>query len=107
MIKIIDFDTQGNEKEIFCSRVLNEEIDFEGEKTITCEGNMAYLLDSVQRPYKGEYTPEQLFRLYIENHNGQVEEEKQFKVGNITVTGEKQNMMKVIIKIQEQRSPKN
>lgn len=89
VIKIIDFDTQGNEKEIFCSRVLNEEIDFEGEKTITCEGNMAYLLDSVQRPYKGEYTPEQLFRLYIENHNGQVEEEKQFKVGNITVTGEK------------------
>lgn len=89
VIKIIDFDAQGNEKEIFCSRVLNEEIDFEGEKTITCEGNMAYLLDSVQRPYKGEYTPEELFRLYIENHNGQVEEEKRFKVGNITVTGEK------------------
>ena len=80
MIKIIDFDTQGNEKEIFCSRVLNEEIDFEGEKTITCEGNMAYLLDSVQRPYKGEYTPEQLFRLYIENHNGQVEEENNLKL---------------------------
>ena len=55
IIKIIDFDTNGNEKEIFCGRVMNEEIDFEGEKTIKCEGNMAYLLDSIQRPYKGEY----------------------------------------------------
>lgn len=89
IIKIIDFDTNGNEKEIFCGRVMNEEIDFEGEKTIKCEGNMAYLLDSIQRPYKGEYTPEELFKLYIESHNGQVEAEKQFKVGNITVTGEK------------------
>ena len=89
IIKIIDFDKEGNEKEIFCGRVMNEEIDFEGEKTIKCEGNMAYLLDSIQRPYKGEYTPEELFRLYIESHNRQVEAEKQFKVGNITVTGEK------------------
>lgn len=89
VIRIIDFDTQGNEKEIFCSRVLNEEVDFEGEKTITCEGNMAYLLDSVQRPYKGEYTPGELFRLYIGKHNEQVESEKQFRIGNVTVTGEK------------------
>lgn len=89
IIRIINFDAQGDEKEIFCSRVLNEEVDFEGEKTITCEGNMAYLLDSVQRPYKGEYTPDELFRLYIENHNEQVEPEKHFKIGIITVTGEK------------------
>ena len=89
IIRIIDFDTQGNEKEIFCSRVLDEEIDFEGEKTITCEGNMAYLLDSVQRPYKGEYTPSELFRLYIGKHNEQVEPEKQFRIGNVTVAGEK------------------
>lgn len=88
-IRIINFDSNGNEEEIFCSRVLNEEIDFEGEKTVTCEGNMAYLLDSIQRPYKGEYTPDELFRLYIDNHNNQVEEEKRFVVGNITVTGEK------------------
>lgn len=89
IIRIINFDAQGDEKEIFCSRVLNEEVDFEGEKTITCEGNMAYLLDSVQRPYKGEYTPDELFRLYIENHNEQVEPEKHFKIGIITVVGEK------------------
>lgn len=89
VIRVIDFDTQGNEKEIFCSRVLNEELDFEEEKTITCEGNMAYLLDSVQRPYKGEYTPEELFQFYIQNHNDQIEAEKQFKIGQITVEGEK------------------
>ena len=107
IIRIIDFDTQGNERqEIFCSRVLDEEIDFEGEKTITCEGNMAYLLDSVQRPYKGEYTPSELFRLYIGKHNkSQFEPEKQLRIGNVTVAGEKAQelLMKAIIKIPEQQ----
>ena len=73
IIKIICFDRVGDEKEIFCSRVLSEEIDFDGEKTVTCEGNMAYLLDSIQRPYKGDYTPDSLFRFFIDVHNGQVD----------------------------------
>lgn len=88
IIKIICFDRVGDEKEIFCSRVLSEEIDFDGEKTVTCEGNMAYLLDSIQRPYKGDYTPDSLFRFFIGVHNGQVDTEKQFQIGNITVIGE-------------------
>ena len=50
-IKVISFDEKNNEKEIFCCRVLSEDMDFDGEKTITCEGNMAFLLDSIQRPY--------------------------------------------------------
>jgi phage minor structural protein len=87
-IKVISFDEKNNEKEIFCCRVLSEDMDFDGEKTITCEGNMAFLLDSIQRPYSGNYTPDTLFRLFISAHNDQMETEKQFKIGRITVSGE-------------------
>ena len=42
-LHIIRFDQNGNEKEIFRCRVLSEETDFDGEKTVTCEGDLAFL----------------------------------------------------------------
>lgn len=76
---------------IFRGRILNDEQGFYNEKTISCEGELAFLLDSVQRPYdfqsgENHTTIDELFRFYILNHNSQVEAEHQFKVGNITVT---------------------
>lgn len=75
---------------IFRGRILNDKQGWHNEKQVTCEGELAFLLDSIQRPYdfmSGERhtTVEELFAFFIENHNSQVEESHQFKLGNITV----------------------
>lgn len=75
---------------LFRGRILNDEQGIYNEKKITCEGELAFLVDSIQRPYdfmSGELhtTVSELFTFFINNHNSQVEEEKRFKVGNITV----------------------
>lgn len=73
-------------EEIFRGRVLHEEKDFYRNKSVYCEGDLAFLLDSVQRVYDYQGTLDGLFRRYIDNHNQQVEETKRFVVGEITVT---------------------
>lgn len=87
-LHIIRFDQNGNEKEIFRCRVLSEETDFDGEKTVTCEGDLAFLLDTIQRPYSSTVSPADRFRQLINSHNSQVETDKQFQAGNITVSGD-------------------
>lgn len=71
---------------IFRGRVINEVIGFYKDKTFTCEGELGFLLDTIQRPYDFTGTPEQLLKLFIDNHNSQVDDFKKFKVGTVTVT---------------------
>lgn len=71
---------------LFRGRILNDEQGFHNEKQVTCEGELAFLVDSIQRPYDFTGTPAQLFVQFIESHNAQVDADHQFKVGNITVT---------------------
>lgn len=78
---------------LFRGRVLNDSQDWYNKKQVSCEGELAFLLDSVQRPYdfqSGEKhtTVSELFAYFIANHNAQVGADKQFKVGTITVTDE-------------------
>lgn len=72
---------------LFVGRVLSAEKDFYGVETITCEGELAYLLDSIQRPAEyHDITVRGFLQTLIDNHNAQVEEAKQFEVGEVTVT---------------------
>lgn len=76
---------------LFRGRILNDELGFHNEKQVTCEGELAFLVDSIQRPYdfmSGDKhtTITELFSYFINNHNSQVDEAHQFKVGKITVT---------------------
>jgi len=71
---------------LFRGRVLNDEQGFHNEKQVSCEGELAFLVDSIQRPYDFNGTPAELFTQFIESHNAQVDADHQFKVGNITVT---------------------
>ena len=73
-------------EEIFRGRILHEEKDFFRNKSVYCEGDLAFLLDSIQRVYDYKGSLDGLFRQYIDNHNQQVEETKRFVVGEITVT---------------------
>lgn len=81
IVQVFDEDT-----EIFRGRVLHDEKDFYRRKQVYCEGELAFLLDSIQRIYDYQGTLDGLFRQYINNHNQQVDESKRFTVGQITVT---------------------
>lgn len=71
---------------VFRGRILNDEEGFYNQKQVSCEGELAFLLDSIQRPYSHQGSPSELFTKLIETHNSQVDDAKKFKVGNITVT---------------------
>ena len=71
---------------LFRGRILDDIQGFYNEKEVYCEGELAFLVDSIQRPYDFTGTPAELFTKLITNHNAQVDEVKRFKVGNITVT---------------------
>lgn len=73
-------------EEVFRGRVLHDEKDFYNRKNVYCEGELSFLLDSVQRPYSFTGDIPELFIKFINAHNEQVEKEKQFNVGSITVT---------------------
>jgi len=74
---------------IFRGRVLNSEQGWHKEEKIIAEGELAFLNDSVIRPYDfqsaGQISIEDLFALFINEHNAQVDEYKRFKIGRVTV----------------------
>lgn len=75
----------------FRGRILNDELGWYNEKQVSCEGELAFLIDSVQRPFsfplkKDEATPADYFSFLIKRHNEQVDEEHRFLVGRVTVT---------------------
>ncbi|MGN0398813.1 MAG: phage tail spike protein [Blautia sp.] len=74
------------EKEIFRGRALYTEKDFYKRKTVVCEGELAFLLDSIQRPYVFQGDIPVLYTQLITNHNSQVDDWKQFQAGTVTVT---------------------
>lgn len=74
-------------EQIFAGRPIEEKIDFYKRKYIKCEGQLAYLNDSIQRP--AEYhnmTVRGYLETLIKSHNSQVDKSKQFEVGIVTVT---------------------
>ena len=71
---------------MFRGRILNDDQGFHNEKTVFCEGEMAFLVDSIQRPYDFTGTPAELFTQFINSHNAQVDADHRFIVGNVTVT---------------------
>lgn len=75
-----------NDRMIFRGRILNTEEGFKNQKQVTCEGDLAFFNDSIQRPYEFSGDVPDLFNHLITEHNKQVDSEKQFKVGTITVT---------------------
>ena len=73
---------QDNE-EIFRGRVLHDTRDFYNRKDVYCEGELSFLLDSIQRPYNLTGSFSDMFTQLINTHNEQVDEFKRFTVGII------------------------
>lgn len=77
-----------NSEEIFRGRVLSDERDFNNNKLVYCEGELAYLLDSIIRPTTFSGTVAELFAYIITAHNAEVDSYKRFSVGECTVLPE-------------------
>lgn len=73
-----------NQDLLFRGRALYPTDDFYNRRTITCEGERCFLRDSVMRPYVLQDSPAAIFTEIITQHNTQVDESKQFRVGTIT-----------------------
>ena len=75
---------------IFRGRVLNSEKGWINESKVTCEGELAFFNDSIIRPYNymsnGQITVSDFLAFIINEHNSQVDEDRQFKLGTVTVT---------------------
>lgn len=76
-----------DEELIFSGICIEEKKTFYKQKTITCEGELTFFNDSVQRPRRYQrMTVRGLLEAYVANHNAQVEDSKRFTVGQVTVT---------------------
>lgn len=71
---------------LFRGRPLSSAEKFYRQLEYTCEGELAFLLDSRVRPFEMAGGVSELFAYLIQQHNSQVGVEKQFKAGTITVT---------------------
>ena len=79
---------------LFSGRSLTDEMDFQRTGQISCEGELAFLLDTVQRAHTyGSESSEvhkannniDIFKALITEHNSQVGAEKQFTIGTIDI----------------------
>lgn len=71
-------------KIIFKGRIIKEKQNMDKSKQVTCESVLAFLFDSVVRPYTFQGTPTALLTQFIDSHNSQVEDYKQFSIGLTT-----------------------
>lgn len=74
------------EEVVFEGRALDDGSDFYNTHSWTCESALAYLKDTLQPPFSYKGPLKGLLEQFISVHNSKVEEQKQFKLGNITVT---------------------
>ena len=72
-------------------RILQDSFDFWNNRKVICEGELAFLNDSIQPPHKYDVTTdhttiESFFYALIDIHNSQVGPDRQFEKGMVTVT---------------------
>ena len=86
-----DIRVYDNGEEIFRGRPIRDSEDLYRARTFQCEGELAFLYDSIQpRRELHNITPEAFFTMLLEEHNRQVGNagplDKTFQVGAVTVT---------------------
>ena len=73
---------------IFRGRVMEDTRDFYNQKSVYCEGDRSFLIDSLKKPYSYNGNVQAFFRELVSEHNGQVDAEKRFTVGTISAVDE-------------------
>ncbi len=85
-----------DEELLYVGRPTTDEADFYNYGQVSCEGGLAFLLDSIQRPkgrdrsynFEPISTNIEIFRAVINEHNIQVEASKKFEIGVIDIESE-------------------
>ena len=84
---------------IFTGRVLNDETDIFGYKTVEVEGMLSYLLDSIQRTKVYHVEGNGKIKWYLNDvlsiHNSQVDDYKKIFVGEVFVEDNSQQLYKI------------
>lgn len=70
---------------LFRGRVLDDEVNFFNAKRVICEGDLAFLNDGIIRPYDYSGSVSGFLQFIVDTYNAQVEPEKRFTLGNVTV----------------------
>ena len=70
---------------IFRGRAIRDMKDFRNGRSVEVEGQLALFNDSCLEPFSFQGSPEELFRMIVENHNAQVMPWQRLKVGKVTV----------------------
>lgn len=71
---------------LFCGRMVKPARDYYNTVAVSCEGELAYLIDSQQRSYEFSGTAQDFLSQILKVHNSQVEERKRFLPGQVNVT---------------------
>lgn len=75
---------------LWFGRPVEIKTDYYRQKQVTCEGALAYFNDSVQELKEYDrISIRDFFKTVVENHNKQVAQNRQFTVGNITISDKK------------------
>lgn len=69
---------------VFRGRITEESVDTYKQRRIYCEGDLSFLLDSLQAPATFTGTQYELFSQMIAAHNAQTDAEKQFTLGDVS-----------------------
>ncbi len=69
---------------VFRGRISEESVDTFKQRRVYCEGDLAFLLDSLQAPCSFTGTQYDLFSQLIAAHNAQMEADKQFALGDVS-----------------------
>ena len=85
LVSIIKVVEEGKDKPLFVGRSIGDSNDFYNSGSVTCEGELGYLNDSIQRPFSHEYDDGPFLQDLIEVHNSQVEDSKKFTYGTSTL----------------------
>lgn len=72
-------------KVLFKGRVYSDTVSFYKVKKVEAEGLLAYFNDSIIRPYSFTGSVKEYINFLITQHNEQVSEHQQFKLGKVTV----------------------
>ena len=72
---------------IWIGRVIEDECDLYENRKIVTEGALAFLLDSVMRPFSFEGMATELFTSILAEHNAQVNDNQKLMLGNCDTSG--------------------
>lgn len=70
---------------VFIGRMIDDSLDYRNFRTVLVEGLLAVFNDSVIRPYEYSGSVEGYLQLLLDQHNLQVESDKQVLLGEVTV----------------------